>query len=150
MKNVFNPADTATLISRINKLTLYTQRLQGKMTVSQMLAHCNVSYEFVYDDIHPKPNAFKKLLPRLLVKRFVVGEKPYKRNSQTAPEFIVKENKNFEGEKNRLIAYIKKTQELGAAHLEHKDSHSFSPLTNQEWNNLFYKHLDHHLSQFGV
>ncbi|MHA6250257.1 hypothetical protein ACXYMU_20145 [Pontibacter sp. CAU 1760] len=59
MKSVFNPADTATLISRINKLTPETQRLWGKMTVSQMLAHCNVSYEFVYDDIHPKPNAFK-------------------------------------------------------------------------------------------
>ncbi len=125
MKNVFNPADTATLSSRINKLTLYTQRLQGKMTVSQMLAHCNVSYEFVYDDIHPKPNAFKKL--RLLVKRYVVGEKPYKRNSQTAPEFIVKENKNFEVEKNRLIAYIKKTQEFSASHFENKDSHSFGP-----------------------
>ncbi|MHA6250256.1 hypothetical protein ACXYMU_20140 [Pontibacter sp. CAU 1760] len=80
----------------------------------------------------------------------MVGEKPYKRNSQTAPEFIVKENKNFEVEKNRLIAYIKKTQELGAAHFESKGSHSFGPLTSQEWNNLLYKLLNHHLSQFGV
>ena len=33
---------------------------------------------------------------------------------------------------------------------EGKESNSFGPLTKGEWNNMFYKHLDHHLSQFGV
>ncbi|MCJ8164098.1 hypothetical protein MKJ04_04535 [Pontibacter sp. E15-1] len=31
-----------------------------------------------------------------------------------------------------------------------QESHSFGRLSSQEWNNMFYKHLDHHLSQFGV
>ena len=43
-----------------------------------------------------------------------------------------------------------KTQELGEAHFEGKESHSFGPLNKTEWNNMFYKHADHHLTQFGV
>jgi hypothetical protein len=120
------------------------------MAVGQMLAHCNVSYEMVYETKHPKPNSFKKFLLKQFVKNAVVGPKPYKRNSTTAPEFRVKENKDFGAEKQRLIDYLNRTQQLGEAHFEGNESHSFGPLTKEEWNTMFYKHLDHHLSQFGV
>ncbi|MDZ7604070.1 MAG: hypothetical protein U5K79_00455 [Cyclobacteriaceae bacterium] len=49
-----------------------------------------------------------------------------------------------------MIAYIKKTQELGADYFDGRASHSFGKLTRTEWNNMFAKHLDHHLGQFGV
>ena len=50
----------------------------------------------------------------------------------------------------RLIDYINRTQQLGENHFDGKESHSFGPLTKTEWNNMFYKHLDHHLAQFGA
>lgn len=150
MKNVFAPDTTTELIERINKLTPETKQLWGKMSVAQMLAHCNVTYEMVYEDKHPKPNAVKKFLIKLLVKNYVVGDKPFRQNGHTAPQFMVTDDKNFEAEKTRLIGYILKTQELGEAHFEGKDSHSFGSLTSKEWNNMFYKHLHHHLTQFGV
>jgi hypothetical protein len=150
IKNVFNQTDTAELINRINKLTPATKPQWGKMSVSQMLAHCNVSYEMAFEDKHAKPNAFKKFLLKLFVKNIVVNEKPYKKSGQTAPEFIIKDEKNFETEKNRLIGYIQKTQQLGTKAFEGKESHSFGPLKATEWNNMFYKHLNHHLTQFGV
>lgn len=100
--------------------------------------------------IYPKPNALKAFFLRLFVKKMVVGEKPYKRNSPTAPEFRVKEEKDFEKEKGRLVNYIKKTQELGERYFDGRESHSFGNLTASEWNVMFYKHLDHHLTQFGV
>ena len=56
----------------------------------------------------------------------------------------------FETEKARLIDYIEKTQQLGEAHFDNKESHSFGVLTKTEWNNMFYKHLNHHLNQFKV
>lgn len=150
MKNIFNTKDTAEVIARIERLSPDTRPLWGKMAVGQMLAHCNVSYEMVYDTKYPKPNGFKRFLLKLFVKSAVVGPKPYKRNSPTAPEFQIKEDKNFEIEKARLIDYLTRTQQLGEAHFDGKESHSFGPLTKEEWNILFYKHLDHHLSQFGV
>ena len=150
MKNVFNQTDAAELINRINQLTPATERRCGKMTVAQMLAHCNVSYEMVYDNIHPKPNPLMKFLLKSLVKQKVVSEKPFPQNSRTGPQFIIRDDKNFEQEKSRLISYIHKTQQLGEAHFEGKESHSFGVLSKQEWNNMFYKHLDHHLTQCGV
>ena len=150
MKSVFNPSDKNEVIERIHKLTPNSTPQWGKMDVAQMLAHCNVTYELIYEDKHPKLNAFKRFILKLLVKPLVVNEKPYKKGSPTAPEFLIKSDKNFEVEKQRLIDHINKTQELGQAHFEGKASHSFGTLTGQEWNNMFYKHLDHHLTQFGV
>ncbi len=150
MKNIFNQADASEIIERINKLTPNTQRVWGNMTVDQMLAHCNVTYEMVYDNIHPKPNVFMRFILKSFVKKSVVNEKTYPKNSQTAPQFIIKGDRDFEAEKKRLIDYINKTQQLGEAYFDGKESHSFGVLTKSEWNNMFYKHLDHHLSQFGV
>ena len=86
----------------------------------------------------------------MLIKNVVTSEKPYKRNSRTAPAFLVTTEKEFEAEKSRLTSYIERTQTLGAKAFENKPSLSFGNLTTTEWNNMFYKHLDHHLAQFGV
>ncbi len=150
MKNVFDLKDSSKIIDRINNLGSSSQGLWGKMNVSQMLAHCNVIYEMIYSDIHPKPKGFKKLIFKLLVKLFVVNEKPYKKNLRTASHFLIVQEKEFENEKNRLIDYITKTQNLGETYFRNKESHSFGVLSIKEWNIMLYKHLDHHLRQFGV
>ena len=85
-----------------------------------------------------------------LVKGGLVSEKPYKKSASTAPEFIIKDDRNFDEEKNRLIQYINKTVQLGEKHFDGRESMIFGNMTAIEWNNLFYKHLDHHLTQFGV
>ena len=150
MKNVFRKEDTDEMINRINNLTPDTKGLWGKMSVDQMLAHCNVTYEMTFTDKHPKPNAVVRFIIKMLAKNQVVGEKPYPKNGKTAPQFVMKEDKNFDAEKTRLIDYINKTQQLGEGHFDGKESHSFGALTKEEWNNMFYKHLNHHLTQFGV
>ena len=150
MKNIFDSSVVAELEGRINRLTANSIPQWGKMSVQQMLAHCCVTYEYIYENKHPKPGAFKKFILKLFVKKIVVSETPYKKNSPTAPDFIIKDSRNFETEKNRLLGFIHKTQELGSAYFEYRRSHSFGTLTTNEWNNMFYKHLDHHLTQFGV
>src|ERR1700761_610584 len=102
MKSIFNPADVTELNTRIDALTPETQPLWGKMSVSQMLAHCNVSYELVYTDKHPKPNGMMKFILKLFVKNQVVGPKPYKRNLPTAPSFLIVDQRDFDAEKTRL------------------------------------------------
>jgi hypothetical protein len=150
MKNIFHTADSREFTDRINQLTPETKALWGKMNVAQMFAHCNVAYEMVYEDIHPKPNPFIRLILKILVKKSVVNEKPYPKNNQTAPQFIIKGDRDFDVERGRLIAYLNKTLELGEDFFEGKESLSFGKLSAVEWNNMFSKHLDHHLTQFGV
>ena len=150
LPNIFTKTVSDQIIQRINNLKADTQPNWGKMSIAQMLAHCCVTYEMVYDDKHPKPNFFMRFILKMLVNNTVVNEVPYKHDSQTSPQFIIKETKDFDLEKKRLVDFINKTQQLGENSFEGKESHSFGKLTKTEWNNMFYKHLDHHLRQFGV
>lgn len=122
------------------------------MTVGQMLAHVAVpyEYEFMPEKYGPPAKGFKRSIMRLLLKSMVAGPKPYKKNSRTASDFLITETKEFEFERDRLIEYLRKTQQLGVDHFVAKPSHSLGSLTSEEWNNMFFKHLDYHLKQFGV
>lgn len=150
LPNIFKQETTDASLARIEKLTPETQPQWGKMNVSQMLAHVNVSYDMAFGKIEVKNNFFMKLMLKLFIKGPVTNEKPYKHNLQTAPQFLIADQKDFEKEKANLIENIKKTQEYGADYFDGKESPSFGKLTAMEWNNLFYKHLDHHLAQFGA
>ncbi|MCE7066103.1 DUF1569 domain-containing protein [Dyadobacter sp. CY326] len=150
MENIFEPAVTEKVIDRINKLTPEMQPEWGKMNVSQMMAHCNVAYEMAFENKHPKPNAFMRWIIKMTAKSTVCGDKPYKKGQQTAPAFLIKDQRDFETEKNRLIGYLNKTVQLGESHFDQRESLSFGKLSKAEWNTMFYKHLNHHLTQFGV
>ncbi len=150
LPNIFEKSVADEVIARINNLTPATQPGWGKMNVAQMLAHCNVTYEMIYTDKHPKPNFFMGLVLKMFVKKIVTNEAPYKHNSPTAPAFLIVDERVFATEKERLINHIIKTQETGAAAFDGKVSNSFGKLNVTEWNNMMYKHLNHHLTQFGV
>ncbi len=151
MENIFDARTVQQYIDRINQLTPETKGLWGKMSVGQMLAHLNVSYEMVYEPhLNRKPGFISKFLMKRFVKPKVVSELPYKQNLPTSPQFIVTADKNVEEERKRLIGFMQKTQTLGTASFDGKENVSFGKLTASEWNNMFAKHLNHHLAQFGV
>lgn len=150
LPNIFSKEETQKMLSRIEKLTSETQPLWGKMNVAQMLAHCAVTYELTDESKYKKPNALLKFFLKLFVKNSVVNEIKYPKNSRTAPYFLITDQRQFEQEKKRLTNHITETQNLGEAFFDGKESYSFGKLTKAEWNNMFYKHLDHHLAQFGV
>jgi len=151
MNNIFLKEEADAIVARIRKLSPSQQRQWGKMTVDQMLAHCNVPYAYTYEpEQFKRPGAIRKFILQHLVKKYVVNEQPYKQGGRTAPEFVINNNRNFEKEQALLISNIQKTQALGAAYFEGRAHFSFGKMTAAEWNNMFYKHLDHHLRQFGV
>lgn len=147
---VYDVAVAQQLIDRINTLTPQSQPLWGTMDVAKMLAHCCVTYEYIFDERHDKPNFFVKLMLKNFVKNAVVSETPYKHNERTGPAFLIANERDFEKEKTRLLTYIHKVVEKGESFFKGKKSVSFDELTPTEWNNMMYKHLDHHLQQFGV
>ena len=150
MKSVYDRAVVTGLESRIAQLTPSTTPQWGRMSVDQMLAHVNVVYDMAYTDKYPKAGGLKRLLLKLFVKQAVVGPKPYKRNTPTAPEFRMVGRKEFEAEREKLVTYLRRVQRDGENAFAGRESPSFGPLTSAEWDVLFYKHLDHHLTQFGV
>jgi hypothetical protein len=103
MKNIFDQNDTNHFIKRINALTEDSFPKWGVMSVDKMLAHCNVTYELIYEqEKHKKPNRLMKWVLTRFVKPKVVNETPYKHNSPTAAMFVITDDKSFEEEKREL------------------------------------------------
>ena len=151
MQNVFDAQDAQEYINRINNLTPETQRKWGKMSVDQVLAHLNVAYDLTFTpEKFPKPSFIAKFLLSKFVKPKITNEIPYKQSLPTSPVFIIADERNFEEEKAKLIGNIQRVQQLGREAFEGKENINFGKMTAQCWNNMFAKHLNHHLDQFGV
>lgn len=69
MKNVFNLNDTQELTERINSLSKKSVPIWGRMNVAQMLAHCNVSYETVFENKYLKPNVIIRFILKSFLKK---------------------------------------------------------------------------------
>ena len=151
MQNVFDAKDAQEYINRINNLTPETQRKWGKMSVDQVLAHLNVAYDLTFTpEKFPKPSFIAKYLLSRFVKPKITNEIPYKQSLPTSPAFIIADERNFEEEKAKLIGNIQRVQQLGREAFEGKENINFGKMAAQDWNNMFAKHLNHHLEQFGV
>ena len=148
--SIYLASTTEELFRRIDQLNPESQGLWGKMAVGQMFSHCAVPYEQILGLNTDQPPFLMRLILKLFLKKSMVNEVPYKRNLPTAPSFIRTDNYDFLIEKERLKNYIKTIQEMGAEKLSNTPSLSLGSLSATEWNNLLYKHIDHHLAQFGV
>lgn len=126
MQNVFDAKEAQQYIDRINQLTPETQRKWGKMSVSQMLAHCNVAYSLALEpEKHKKPSFIAKFLLSRFVKPKITSENTYKQNLPTSPVFIISNERDFEEEKKKLIGNIQRVQQLGREAFEGKRAHQF-------------------------
>jgi hypothetical protein len=149
--NIYSPETTVELATRISSLTNETPALWGKMNAGQMLSHCCVAYQQVLGENTDKPGMVMKWMLKTFFKQSMVNEVPYRPNLPTGPTFVrLNQNFDIETEKGKLIAYVQKIQELGPEQLSARPSLSLGKLSAMEWNNLLYKHIDHHLRQFGV
>jgi len=146
----FEPGTLELFRLRLEALKPESQALWGKMSVAQMLAHCCIPFEQALGLRHDGPNWLMKFLLRNFFKRSMVNEIPYRQNLPTAPSFVIADERMFSDEKARLQSLIARFSARGTGHFEGKRQISLGPLSALEWSNLMYKHLDHHLRQFGV
>ena len=149
MKTLFQKETVDEIVDRINKLSSGSQRQWGKMNVDQMLAHCSVGMQTASGEIFLKSGLFLKLIGSFF-KSQTTNDKPFGKESPTHPGFIIGSTEGFEKEKQNLLGLIKQFHQGGEAKCTTNPHSFFGKLTPQEWGSLQYKHLDHHLTQFGV
>ena len=148
MKSVFNPSDKTELIERINKLTPSSQPLWGKMSVSQMLAHCQVIIKLALGELQLKRSPLGVLFGNM-AKKQILSDRPIKHNMPTFKQARIREDEGFDAEKAGLIELVNRFAK-GPGVITKARHPFFGPLTIEEWDTLQVKHLDHHLCQFGV
>ncbi len=148
MQSIFNITDYAAMINRIKQLNPSAQQLWGKMNPAQMLNHCQKPLEVVFGELKLKRGLVGVLFGGI-AKRSMAGEKPFKRNLPTVPSFIVRNEHDFETEKEKLINLLHRFKAIDPVDLEAIVHPFFGKMSKDEWDRLNWKHLDHHLQQFG-
>ncbi len=151
MRNLFDPVVADQVKTRLGKLEPQSERRWGKMTAAQMLAHCSVSMQWAVGEVIPEKGSLPVRLMGRLVKPMVFrNEDPIRKNTPTAKSLIVADEREFGEERDRLSGLIDRFTVGGAAGCTRNPHTFFGELTPEQWAILTYKHLDHHLRQFGV
>lgn len=150
MKNLFDSARVQEVVQRISQLTPGSAPLWGKMTVSQMLAHCSIGIETATGEKKPPRVAVGRILGPFVKPLALRDDEPMRKNSPTAPIFIVKGEPEFKTEQARLSSLVETFGTAGPSCCTDHPHSFFGRLKPDEWAILMYKHVDHHLRQFGV
>lgn len=149
VKNLFDKASFDEIIARMQHLHSKSDRLWGKMSSAQMLAHCKEAFKVPLSS-KPMPRMFIGLLIGWMMKPKLYNESPWGQSLPTAPNFIIKDDRDFDKEKEELLSMITHFHQRGALGIGDKIHPMFGKLTSEQWGKSMWKHLDHHLRQFGV
>ena len=150
MKNLFDKTKVKEIKDRLDNLSANSERQWGTMNSAQMLAHCSLAMKMSLGDIRP-PRMFVGRMIGFLVKPMVLkNDEPMRKNSPTVKDFVVADNRDFAIEREELIVLIDRFYNAGQSGIKSYTHSFFGKLRPQEWAILMYKHLDHHLRQFGV
>jgi Protein of unknown function (DUF1569) len=150
MKTLFERALADELKARTAHLSTNPPALWGKMSAAQAAAHCSEALAMASGDSKPPRMLIGRLFGGIIKNMAIGDDKPLKKNTPTAPELIVRDDRNLEQERVRLCAAIERFASAGPAGCTTHPHTFFGRLTPLEWANLQYKHVDHHLRQFGA
>ncbi|MGN8648092.1 DUF1569 domain-containing protein [Gracilibacillus sp. HCP3S3_G5_1] len=149
MKDIFNQLHAEETLNRIDKLSANSKPQWGEMDVAQMLAHCSSFQDIAMGNAFPERGWLGILIGKF-AKPIFYNDKPLPQSMSTIPTILIVEEKEFETEKEKLKQKIITFQNNGPQECTTHPHPFFGKLTPDQWGKGIYKHLDHHLKQFGV
>lgn len=132
------------------RLTADNKPQWGKMNAGQVLAHCSAGLEMGTGELRPPRSLIGRIIGGMVKSKVLANEEPLRKNTPTAKELIVRDNRDFSKEQARLSELIDRFASGGKAGCTTHPHTFFGALTPDEWSLLMYKHLDHHMRQLGV
>ena len=150
MKNMFEAATVEEIKERVAQLRPDSERQWGTMNPAQVLDHCSRGFEMAAGQIRPQRALMGRILGPIIKPLALKGDEPMRKNSPTAKELLVQEERDFDAERKRLRGLIDRFAATGPTGCTMHPHKFFGRLIPEEWAILMYKHMDHHLRQFGV
>lgn len=151
MKNLFEKGRPEELNDRVLRLMPESPRQWGKMDAAQAMAHCTLALDMASGDSNPPPGPLGlRILGRLVKPLVLKDDEPLRRNVQTSPALVVADERHLARECQRLRIAIDRFAASGPAGCTAHPHFFFGKLTPDQWAILMYKHVDHHLRQFGA
>lgn len=150
MKNLFEVTTVEEVKERMSHLRPDSEQLWGKMNAPQAVAHCTRGMELATGERRPPRVLMGRVLGWMIKPIAFKESEPMRRNSPTVPGLVVDDERDLTVERERLNEIIDRFAACGPAGCSTHPHSFFGKLTPEEWSAWMYKHLDHHLRQFGV
>lgn len=145
-RTLMNNKDCGMILERLRRVRPETRPAWGRLDAPRMLCHVADMMRIALGELPTQPT--HSFLSRTLVKSIVVnsGMNPPRGKVQTAPEMLTSRPSSWDGDLSACVELVDRVAG-GGAHAVHP---AFGPLSAEEWGRLCWKHLNHHLIQFGV
>ncbi len=147
-QTLFHPETNAAMVARIQALPVDASARWGKMTASQMMAHCGVPILMHFGRVKATRSFIGRLFGRI-AKKSLLGSAPFRHSLPTDKRFLINHAPNFAIERDKLVEAVKLFVSPGRAGLSSEPHPFFGPMSFDEIEILQRKHLNHHLGQFG-
>jgi hypothetical protein len=135
------------LLERLRRLTPTSARQWGQMDAARMICHLSDTLAMALGDLPVKPTKAGPF-QHFPLKHLILYVFPMPKNVPTAPELLSTSPATFEADRRLVEERINRMAD--APHGAGPVHPFFGPLSNDEWNVLQHKHIDHHLKQFGL
>lgn len=147
MKSLFNDSVRQDILTRFDKLTDSSPRKWGNFTPAKLLAHCIDTFEvtFAEREVVVRKGFLNTPLGRWLI---IDSPIPWPKGSPTDPEYLKGDPHEFAADKARVRGYIERFAK--GSNQKFGPSPGLGYLTPDQWSRLHFRHMNHHLRQFGL
>src|SRR6185369_2616781 len=148
MHSILNDGDRTGIITRVRSLSDSSTARWGRMSVTARLHHLRLSARMTVGELEV-PSAHKRAFQLFPLKHLILYVFPFPKGAPTAPDLRPVNTASFDEDRAAVLTLL---EQIGAGPKEGAGPEHplFGPLSWREWGAVTYKHVDHHLKQFGV
>jgi hypothetical protein len=150
MKNWFNSNDRAALMARLEKLAPQSRALWGKMNAHQTLCHLAEPLRSALGE--NQAARIKSPLGLLGLSWLIMWYIPWPKGAPTTPAFLpgtgMTSPTEFQKDKATLVELLQRFSHFPTSK-NFEPSPVFGRISRRSWGRITWRHLDHHLRQFG-
>jgi hypothetical protein len=146
-RSLFEPATRQDVLRRMRSIDPARAPLWGKMSAGKMLAHVNAALAMALGELETRPK--RSPLANPLGRLLFIYLLPWPRGAPTAPELLAQDASGWDDDLPRFAALLERfaARAQGGSWPRHP---AFGQMNAKQWGDLEFRHVDHHLRQFGV
>lgn len=148
MRSIFQPSACEEVLARLDRLLPESPQKWGRMGAPEVLPHLADGLRQALGEIPAKP--VKSPLAVFPVNWLLIHVLPWPKGKAKSPgEFLKRKPTRWEADLSECKRLVKAVH-LRGPHADWPTSPTFGRISGASWGVLAYRHLDHHLRQFGA
>lgn len=147
MKSIWRDEDRRALNDRVGAVAWDGRAAWGKFTAPKMICHLADSLKMAMGDLPVAPKHLPIRYPPL--KQLIIYAAPFPKSAPTAPELLAREPREWSSDIADVQGLLARA---GSARTTDSwpEHPAFGKLSKRAWGVLIFRHMDHHLKQFGA